>query len=346
MRIGAFSLAGLAGRVANLPEVFQATSRSARAGVLARCCGLLAVLAAFLPAVATAEADPPSAAAFERATGRVLERAAFATAPGDVLRAPEPEAPEGVVFPDDLYVTLYGAPQLVNTELGVRTPREAGREAARLAGAYEREGASDAVPGFDLIGVVANSTPGPDRKYRTRQPDELIATYLQQAREAGGRLMLDIQPGRSSAVREIGALEEWFAEPDVDAGIDPEWNVGRKGVPGETTGRISAGEINTASRLLARIIRREDLPPKVLIVHQFTKQMIRSRGAIRQRDEVQVALNFDGIGSPAAKEAGYELLATRGLFNGFSIFLRLDTTVMRPASILGLLPAVNFLLYQ
>ena len=34
------------------------------------------------------------------------------------------------------------------------------------------------MPGFDLIGVVANSTPGPDRNYRTRQPDEIIDTYL------------------------------------------------------------------------------------------------------------------------------------------------------------------------
>ena len=57
-------------------------------------------------------------------------------------------------------------------------------------------------------------------------------------------------------------------------------------------------------------------------------------------------LNFDGIGSPGPKEAGYAALATRGLFNGFSIFLSLDTKVMSPGEVLDLAPAVSFLLYQ
>jgi hypothetical protein len=147
-------------------------------------------------------------------------------------------------------------------------------------------------------------------------------------------------------VREVKALEDWIAEPDVDVGIDPEWNVGPNGVPGETTGKITASEINAATRRMNQIVEREGLPPKVLIVHQFTKQMIKHRRAIRQRDGVQVVLNFDGIGSPAAKEAGYAALASRALFNGFSIFLRLDTKVMSPREILRLAPAVNFLLYQ
>ena len=158
--------------------------------------------------------------------------------------------------------------------------------------------------------------------------------------------MLDIQPGRSSAANEVKALAEWIAEPDVDVGIDPEWNVGRRGVPGETTGKISAAEINAASKRMDRIVRREDLPPKVLIVHQFTRQMIKGRRAIEQRENVQVVLNFDGIGSPPAKVAGYESLAIDELFNGFSIFLRLDTKVMSPETILELVPAVSFLLYQ
>ena len=290
-------------------------------------------------------AAPPSAAEFERATQRLLDRQSFA-APAAVERGPGTKALDDPVFPRNLFVTLYGAPQLVNTELGTLSPRRAGRSVAKLAGRYERKGGGPALPGFDLIGVVANSTAGPDRKYRTRQPPEIIDTYLRQVREIGGRLMLDIQPGRSTAVREVGALEEWIAEPDVDVGIDPEWNVGPRGVPGQTTGAITANEINAASRRIDGIVEREGLPPKVLIVHQFTKQMIKQRRSIRQREGVQVVLNFDGIGSPAAKEAGYAALATRGLFNGFSIFLRLDTKVMSPEAILGLAPAVNFLLYQ
>jgi hypothetical protein len=315
----------------------------ASARSLTVCCALLAMALPAAPAAASA--PPPSAAAFSRATERLLERPGFAADPASVRRSAVRAAGEAL-FPDDLYVTLYGAPQLSNTELGTKSSKGAAREVVRLASKYERESGDVSVPGFDLIGVVANSTPGPDRKYRTRQPDELIASYLERIRDAGGRLMLDIQPGRSSAAKEVDALEEWFAEPDVDAAIDPEWNVGSRGVPGRTTGSITATEINAASRKLDRLVDEGDLPPKVLVVHQFTKKMIRNRNRIKQREEVQVVLNFDGIGSPDAKEAGYEALASRRLFNGFSIFLRLDTKVMSPTEVLAIVPAVRFLLYQ
>lgn len=303
----------------------------------------MALLAALLPAPVAAGSAlpaPPTATAFERATERILDRvhAAPLARPGS--------APPELLFPDNRYVTLYGAPQLVNTELGKRSPRSAGREVVQLSRSYERRGDRAVVGGFDLIGVVANSTPGPDRKYRTRQPDEIIEAYLDQARRFDGRLMLDIQPGRSTPLAEIRALAPWISEPDVDVAIDPEWNVGRRGVPGTTTGSITAAEINAASRRLDRIVADGDLPPKVLVVHQFTEEMVRRRRSIRQRDGVQVVLNFDGIGSRGPKEAGYAALATNGLFNGFSVFTALDTGVMSPSAILSLEPVVDFLLYQ
>lgn len=321
---------------ANLSPVLPGTSRAASAGALAVLCVSMLVVAS----EATAS-QPPSVAAFERATDRVLDRVReVPLAAPPIGRAAEP------LFPDHRYVTLYGAPQLVNTELGKRSPRNAARKVVQLSRSFERKGDRDVVSGFDLIAVVANSTPGPDRKYRTRQPDEIIRTYLDQARRFDGRLMLDIQPGRSTAVGEIRALAPWLAEPDVDVAIDPEWNVGRRGVPGATTGSITANEINAASRRLDRIVDDGDLPPKVLVVHQFTEEMIRRRKSIRQRDGVQVVLNFDGIGSRAPKEAGYAALATNGLFNGFSIFTALDNGVMGPGAILALEPVVDFLLYQ
>jgi hypothetical protein len=201
-------------------------------------------------------------------------------------------------------------------------------------------------PSFDLIGVVANSTPGADRLYRTRQPPELIATYLEKARDAGGRLMLDIQPGRSPIKKEIDALREWIAMPDVDVAIDPEWTVGPQGVPGQTTGSVTARELNAASRRIQRITKAGDLPPKVLVVHQFSTRSIRQRRAVRQRPGVQVTFNFDGIGGIPAKIAGYENLATNGIFNGFSLFYDLDTPLMKPRRVLGLDPSPDFLLYQ
>jgi hypothetical protein len=61
---------------------------------------------------------------------------------------------------------------------------------------------------------------------------------------------------------------------------------------------------------------------------------------------VQTVLNFDGIGSPAAKQAGYAALSSRSLFDGFSLFYRRDTPLLRPAGVLALAPEPDFLLYQ
>ena len=81
-------------------------------------------------------------------------------------------------------------------------------------------------------------------------------------------------------------------------------------------------------------------------MHQFRKGSVRGRTKIRQRAEVQTLLNFDGIGSPAAKQAGYEALSVPSLFDGFSLFYRRDTPLMDPAGVLALEPEPDFLLYQ
>lgn len=298
--------------------------------------------------VAAAGPPPPTTAAFERATDRLLADPAFAPgrAPGGGGGTGGETEFDDLLFPDNIYVTLYGAPQLPATEVGKSSPQEAARKAVEQSKPYGRKGDRGVVPGIDLIGTVATASPGPDGKYRTRQPDPVISTYLEATREVDGRLMLDIQPARSNVLTEIVALKKWIVEPDVDVAIDPEWNVGPKGVPGQDSGSITANEINMASLRLNRIVENESLPPKVLIVHQFTKKMIKRRSAIKQRDGVQVLLNFDGIGSPKAKEAGFVALATEGLFNGFSIFYSLDTMIVRPRTVLKLLPTVDFLLYQ
>jgi len=302
----------------------------------------LVALLTLAPAAQATGPEPQSAAQLRAHTDAFLD--------GAVARAPiPPTAPQvdedDPVLPDSRVVAIYGAPQLGLTALGERSPRKAAKLAARQARPYD-EGDRPALPALDLIGVVANSTPGSDRKYRTRQPAELIDEYLSAARSVGARLMLDIQPGRSPILDEIDYLEPWLAEPDVDLAIDPEWNVGRRGVPGRSVGSVKASEVNAASRALKRIVAEEELPPKVLVVHQFRKGSVKKRRQVKQRGDVAVTLNFDGIGAPGPKIAGYEALSTDGVFNGFSIFYRLDTQLMKPREVLALDPVVDFLLYQ
>jgi hypothetical protein len=277
-----------------------------------------------------------------------------AIGPGAARRAPVPaEARRGDpstaprLYPETRVAAVYGAPQLGATIVGDRSPTDAANEALRLAIRYTEIGPRPAQPGIDLIATIATADPGRDGLYRTRQSSELIGTYLDAARGVGGRLALDVQPGRAKFIQEVKALEPWLAEPDVDLALDPEWNVGRKGVPGVTEGKVKSKEVNKVSKYLARLVKANGLPQKALYVHQFREGSVRKRGAVAQRGaKVAVTLNFDGIGSPGPKIAGYQGLSEPGLFNGFSVFVSRDTPVMGFRTVAEIEPSPDYVMYQ
>ena len=286
---------------------------------------------------------PPTAASLRLATQRFL---AQHRAPAPLPRPGRRGAAVGALLPAERVVALYGAPQRGSTIRGLRSPRGAARQLAAQSEPYAIVGERPVAGAFDLVSVFATAGAGADGLYRSRQSDEVIEIYLERARAVGARLMLDIQPGRSQFLTELRELREWVAQPDVDIALDPEWNVGRRGIPGRTAGSVGARQVNRVARSLARTVTRNGLPPKLLVVHQFRRGSVRHRRRISQRPGVQVVLNFDGIGAPGPKAAGFEALAVPRLFNGFSLFYRRDTPLMRPASVLALDPEPDFLLYQ
>jgi hypothetical protein len=292
--------------------------------------------------------EPPTRAELRHATERFLDRV-DAPLPETVQRQGERRrgpVVDGSLFPENRIVAFYGAPQLPATIVGRKTPSAAASKLVSQAAPYAGTNRRPVIEAFDLIAVIATASRGPDRKYRFRQDPFVISTYLEQARAIGGRLILDIQPGRANVVAEVRALEPWLIQPDVDLSIDPEWNVGRKGVPGRTQGSIRARKLNRVSGKLQEIIDENLLPPKALVVHQFRKRSVRKRRRVVQRSDVDVTLNFDGIGKPPAKKAGYAQLSRPKLFDGFSLFYRLDRKLMTPRAVLRLDPEPDFVLYQ
>lgn len=264
--------------------------------------------------------------------------------------APARAARRGAIAPLPLdgsrVVSLYGAPQLTKTVIGRNSVSGATRKLERRASAFERRREPPVLPAFDIIASIATADSGRDGLYRSRQSNAVLDAYQRGARRLGGRLVLDIQPGRARIADELRAFKDRIQTEGVDVAIDPEWNVGPRGVPGRTTGRVNAAEVNRAARLLARWSASAGLGPKLLVVHQFREGSIAGRGKIREPDGVDVVLNFDGIGSPAAKRAGYEALSSPRLETGFSLFLKLDSGLMRPAQVTALDPAPRYVMYQ
>ncbi|MDQ3936850.1 MAG: hypothetical protein M3340_19725, partial [Actinomycetota bacterium] len=194
----------------------------------------------------------------------------------------------------------------------------------------------------------ASGAPGADGRYRRRQNASTIARYLAAARRARALLLLDIQPGRSDFLTEMRALERFLREPDVGLALDPEWRMGAGQVPGRVLGSVDAGEVNAVSARLAEIVRAGRLPQKLLVVHQFTRNMVRRRAALARRPGVAIVLDVDGFGTQADKVAKYRELSrgARGFAHGIKLFYREDTGLMSARDVLRLRPRPQLVIYE
>ena len=261
-----------------------------------------------------------------------------------------PELPRGGrrLFPDWRVVAFYGAPQ--NDELGalgIGTPAQAGRRLERQAKPYSRP-RRPVLPAFELISTIANRSPGEDGDFSTPQKPEVIDRYLRAARERKALLILDIQPGRASFMRETRALRRWLAQPDVALALDPEWSMDPGEIPGQSIGSTDARTVNEVAAYLSRLVRERNLPEKLLLVHRFTNDMIEGESELRPHPGVALAMNVDGFGTRAQKEAKYREF-TRGRakeLNGFKLFYREDTGLMTPRQTLRLKPSPDVVAYE
>jgi hypothetical protein len=265
---------------------------------------------------------------------------------------PPPELPRGgrSIFPESRVVGFYGSPEDEELgALGIGSPASVARKLERQSRPYaEGPGARPTLPAFELIAVIANASAGDDGKYRTRLEPKTIRRYLAAARRARALLLLDIQPGRADFPEEMAVLEPFLAQPDVSLALDPEWHMGDGEVPGEAIGSMTADEVNAVSARLSEIVRRGRLPEKMLVVHQFTRDMVENRERLRRYPGVELVLNVDGFGDRTLKVDKYnEFVSGRDpARHGFKLFYREDTNLMEPRDVLALRPQPEFVVYE
>lgn len=251
------------------------------------------------------------------------------------------------LFPDNLVVAFYGAPQdNALGELGVGTPRRAGRHLLAQAKEYEGGGVK-VLPAMELIAEVAQGSPGDDGLYRARQPDAVIRRYLRAARRVKALLILDIQPGHAGFFEESKYFEKWLHEPDVSLALDPEWHT-PDAVPGTVIGSVDVREVNAISFWLDGLVRRLHLPQKLLLIHRFTPGAIAGEDQLKPRANVAVTVNVDGFGENYIKVAKYKSFAQRtpGLHNGFKLFYHEDPHTMKPKRVLRMKPRPELVVYE
>jgi hypothetical protein len=261
---------------------------------------------------------------------------------------PAPPKPMRKLFPRYRVVAFYGAPQDKELgTLGIGTPDAMANRLRKAARPYRRAG-RPIMPAFELIAVVASGAPGNDGSYSYRQKRTVIDTYLKAARRAKALLVLDIQPGHSDFMTEVKRLEPYLEQPDVALALDPEWHVGRGQIPGKVIGSVNARDVNRISSYIARIVRKGNLPQKLLLIHQFTESMIRNKASLKKHSELALTINVDGFGDPPNKVAKYGEFAddSKRFHKGFKLFYEEDTDLMSPRAVLRLRPRPEVIVYE
>jgi hypothetical protein len=252
------------------------------------------------------------------------------------------------LLPDRRIVAFYGAPQDRELgELGIGTPASAARRLERQARPYARPG-RPVLPAMELIAVTAAAHPGEGGRFNTRQDEAVIERYLRAARKAKALLVLDVQPGRSDFFTEVTRLERWLSEPDVGLALDPEWRMAPGEVPGQVIGSVDAREVNAVSAWLSRIVVRNKLPQKLLLIHQFTNDMVDDT-QLQPRPGLAMVLNADGFGTQELKRVKYHAFTSsprRFFGEGFKLFYREDTDLMTPREVLRLRPPPDVVVYE
>ncbi|CAN5609121.1 hypothetical protein BH23ACT3_BH23ACT3_12850 [soil metagenome] len=268
--------------------------------------------------------------------------------PGTPAATRDDTCPPPTPFPTYRMVALYGndTSNLLGA-LGEQPPEAAAERLAQVMEPWQAVSDRPVLGTFELIATIALASPGEDGMYRSASTPEHVQRYLDVARANGYHLVLDIQPGRSDFLTEVQRYEQFLGEPDVGVALDPEWRVGPGQVPGELVGQVSAAEVNQVARYLADIVADNDLPQKLLIVHQFQDRMITERDTLIAPPELAVNIHMDGFGTREMKRATYSVTQVEPPFsNGFKLFYDEDINIFQPADVLELDPVPDFVSYQ
>jgi hypothetical protein len=238
--------------------------------------------------------------------------------------------------------------------LGEYEPEEVLR---RLASTSAKWAAADPttpiLPAIEYIAIVAQGSAGADGMYRAVMPDKEIEKAYDLAHKANGILILDMQVGLSTLDREVPKFKKFLERPDVHLAVDPEFSMKGGQKPGTVIGTHSAADINYVINYLSTIVKENKLPPKVLLVHRFTTNMVTGVSQITPTPEVQVVMIMDGWGSKDLKRGTYGTVITPEpvQFSGIKLFYKNDlkppsTGLLSPTEVLQLNPKPIYVQYQ
>jgi hypothetical protein len=268
------------------------------------------------------------------------------------VKAPYPLP--GALLPYNRIIAYYG--NLYSTRMGILGELPRKEMLAKLQGEVAKWQAADstvkAIPALHYIAVTAQGAPGKNNMHRLRMPFKQIDTVISWAKPINALVFLDIQVGHSTVKSEVAELEKYLSMPNVHLGIDPEFSMKNGERPGSKIGHFTAADINDAIDILANIVRKNKLTPKVLVIHRFTQGMVKNYKEIKTVPEVQIVMDMDGFGSKVLKKDSYVSYIYREpvQFAGFKLFYKNDNKkdwkMYSPEELVKFTPKPIYIQYQ
>jgi hypothetical protein len=264
---------------------------------------------------------------------------------------PSPTAvPVRGVLPDHRILAYYGNP--LAKEMGILGEVPPDQMLARLKQQMSAYTSADdsrpVVPALELVTPAAEGWPGEDGLYRARMKPEVINQVAGWAESNNALLILDVQIGLSNVPEEVDALMPYLKRPYVHLALDPEFAIPSGHIPGQVVGTLDGATIDGVVRTLSDVVAANHLPPKILIVHRFTDDMVTNAWEIAPNQNVQVVVTMDGFGPPSLKLAQYHsYVHDQGVqYSGIKLFYHHDVPLLSPPQVVGLNPAPDLIIYQ
>lgn len=264
----------------------------------------------------------------------------------------------GAILPFNRVIAYYG--NIVNNRMGALGKWPKNEMIPKLLAEVEKWNRVDTViksiPALHYIAVTAQGSAGSDGKWRYRLPHKHIDTVLAWAKEINAQVFIDVQVGLSDVQNEVPQFEKYLAMPNVHFGIDPEFAMLGKGGarPGSVIGTLDAKDLNWIGDYLAGLVRKNNIPPKMFMIHRFTKGMVTNAHQIKLHPELQIIMDMDGWGPPDLKKGTYRhwIQNEPVQFTGFKLFYVNDTEksglkdLMKYEDIINLRPRPIYIQYQ
>jgi hypothetical protein len=261
----------------------------------------------------------------------------------------------GAILPFKRIVAYYG--NLYSKNMGILGEYPTQEMLQKLRADVKKWEAADSTmavqPALHYIAVTAQGAPGRDGKFRLRMPFKQIDSVLRIASQVDAIVFLDVQVGKSTVQEEIPLLEKYLKMPQVHLGIDPEFSMKTGKKPGTVIGSMDASDVNFVSSYLGNLVKTNQIPPKILVVHRFTQAMITNYRNIEKRPEVQIVMDMDGWGAQSRKFSTYKDYIYREpvQFTGFKLFYKNDfrepnSRMLTPDEVLKLKPQPVYIQYQ